>query len=283
MAERIFKSMGGEIYLFIKARQEDQEETMLSFLEQEISSLVKIFDFFDEGSLLSKLNRERTVAFQKDLAFVLKKGAAFKKISKGKFDIFLGEHSIARKSNERSGQKGEGKSGVIINKTGISLEGKELVDLGGIAKGYIIDEALRRAREKFSDGLIDALIDARGDIVCYGKDKKLIEVENPFDESISFSTVALKEGAIITSGHNKQVFKEGSHIIGEESDILTISLVSKSKECYELDALGTYLLQLPSQEVMEKVEFGSRYKDIEALIILKEGDVLRTSFWESFQ
>ena len=64
-----------------------------------------------------------------------------------------------------------------------------------------------------------------------------------------FENVLVKKGSIITSGHNRQYFKKGSHIVGFESDILCITLKSEKTKTYILDMLGTYLIQLKSKEV----------------------------------
>lgn len=49
-----------------------------------------------------------------------------------------------------------------------------------------------------------------------------------------------------------------------------------------LDSLGTWFAQESSQKVLELLEFDEYFKDIEGLIILKNGKVLKSSFWNVY-
>lgn len=269
MNKLAFNAMGGEILVFsdnLKAND---------FIREEIIRLISIFNFFDDSSNLSLLNKNRIVPYQKDLAFLLEESLYFKELSDGLFNIFLGNQIRARKQNALLSENSSCE--LEITDSEIKLIGDCDIDLGGIAKGYIIDVALQSAKERFGD--IDLLIDARGDCVFSGNGNKFISVENPFNESEQFDNVFMSSGAIVTSGHNKQKFKEGSHILGQVSDILTISLVSKTKNCYELDALATYFIQLDSQDALEKIELDNRFDDIDCLIVLNDGSVLKSMYW----
>lgn len=285
MIEKNIEIMGGDLYLYILSKDQTIDEEIADFIIDKIKDLVDVFNFFDKKSLLSTLNVKRKIPFNDDIDFLLKESIRFKEISNNKFNVFLGKQIRNRKLDLLDSKFDKNIKGNFfeIGEENISLLNPNIiVDLGGIAKGYIIDKALELALEKYSKIIIDVLIDARGDIVCYGKNKKVIEIENPFNEDIFFAKINLKNGSVITSGHNKQKFKNGSHIIGDKTDILTITLISNSKKCFELDALGTYLIQLSSYEVMEKIEFDDIFKDIECLLILNDGSVLKSGFWESF-
>lgn len=285
MVEQVVNIMGGELYVYVLSKDKDKEFEILAFFLYKIAELVDIFNFFDKSSLLSRLNRERSIPYQEDLAFVLKKSIELKVFSENKFNVFLGQQIKERKlgldTNYSLIDINFNDFVKITNSTIFLSDPNFIIDLGGIAKGYILDRALELALEKYPGIIEDVLLDARGDIVCFGKHKKNIEVENPFDENISFSEISLDSGSVITSGHNKQKFKNGSHIIGSQTDILTLSLASKTRKCFELDALGTYLMQLSSQEVLEKIEFDDYYKDIDCLLILSDGNVFKSSFWDS--
>lgn len=283
MNERIINTMGGELYLYVKTIDNKQDETIIDFIIEKIISLVNIFNFFDENSELSKLNKLRKTKSNKELKFLLNESLKFYNMSQGLFNVFIGEDIRNRKKNIKSEK-------IVLKNFGFNFQSDNIIldndnfsiDLGGIAKGYILDRALEMALEKYGTNILDILIDARGDIICFGRNNKIIDVENPFDNEIKFENINLKSGAVITSGHNKQYFQEGSHILGIESDILTITLISEKMKCYELDALGTYLIQLNSEEVLEKIEFEEYYDDIECLIILKNGKILKSSFWNVY-
>lgn len=284
MVEKTISLMGGEIYYYLATKTEEKTKEILIFLINETKKYVNIFNFFDEKSLLSLLNTKKKCKYQKELAFLLEESIVLYKESKSKFNIFLGKETTKRKENKV--QEIISNKSLSVNKL-ITISDKTInitnnsftIDLGGIAKGYILDLVLEKTIKKYSKEIIDILIDARGDIICYGKNNKKIEVENPFDEKSSFEEISLKTGSIITSGHNKQYFKKGSHILGKESEVLTLTLKSEKEKTYFLDALGTWFIQLNSEEILTKIEFEDKYKEIECIIILKNGKVLRSSFW----
>lgn len=277
---KTFNIMGGELFIYINSKK--KEEEILNFIFNQIEVLVDKFNFYDPNSLLSKLNNKREIDLDIDMKFILEKSIYYYKNSNSKFNIFLGKKTKLRKNNLLSGSKINIDIDNLIsfeNNQIKILDSNILIDLGGIAKGYILDEVKRIALKKYGSLIIDLLLDARGDIVCYGKSNKFIEVENPFNENFKFEEINFKSGSIITSGHNKQYFKDGSHIIGNESDILTITLKSKKRNCYELDYLGTYLIQLNSEEILEKIGFENNLSDIDCLLILNNGKVLKSFYW----
>ena len=286
MIEETIKLMGGNVYINIYSSKLDTELEIISFVKEELKKLVDKFNYFDSNSLISQLNYRRKILYDEDIAFMLKKGTQFYLLSNSLFNIFLGKSSDSRKNNQKTTQIN------LISPSDIFKISKELIlltqntiklDLGGIAKGYIIDKVIKNTRENFPTIQFDILIDARGDIALYRKNPVTIHIENPFRKGESFEWVKMKTGAIITSGHNRQSYKYGSHIIGDKTDIETITLISNKNQCYELDALGTYLIQLNSQTVLKKLEFDIYFKDIEGLLILSNGKVLKTSFFDMYK
>ncbi|MBK8229700.1 MAG: FAD:protein FMN transferase [Candidatus Eisenbacteria bacterium] len=79
------------------------------------------------------------------------------------------------------------------------------IDLGGIAKGYGVDNASRVLR---SAGVQDALIDLSGNMVALGRppgrDAWLIGVRDPRDRMVSLGEIQLRDRAISTSGQYEQ-------------------------------------------------------------------------------
>jgi thiamine biosynthesis lipoprotein ApbE len=232
--------------------------------------------------LLSILNIKKIVRYDSDLALLLQKSLWFYEYSSGKFNVLLGDVIKKRKTNIQDGVANDcifTLETISYSVDTISLNDPTIsIDLGGIAKGYIIDAVKNELLNTYGSRIENIFIDARGDCVFYGQAEKIVELENPFSDSV-FDNKVVTTGAIITSGHNKQLFDSGSHVIGSVSDIFTITLFSESKECYELDALGTYLLQLSSSAVLEKIEFDDYLQDVECLIVANDGGVFTSSFW----
>src|SRR5262249_18384394 len=127
-----------------------------------------------------------------DLFFVLQKGAELSEKSDGAFDVTVGPvvqlWRLARRTQELPDPKeftaarekvGYKKVKLDATKKTVQLTtpGMQL-DLGGIAKGYAADEALKLIREKF--GITRALVAASGDIACGdpppGKDAWAVDI-----------------------------------------------------------------------------------------------------------
>jgi len=287
--ENNIKIMNGIVNFFIYAKNKKIEKEIFEFCKKEIVRLVNIFNFFDKKSALSILNKNKKVVYSFELDFLLKESIKAYELTNGFFNIFLGKQIEERKKNKKE------KNFDIFNfknvenlissdKKSIYFNSNNLkIDLGGIAKGYIVDELIGLVKKKFKTSLRKILINARGDIGVFSKDKPFkIGVENPFNLDRDADFIELKSGNLITSGHTKQFFKGGSHILGNKSDILTITLISEKENCYMLDLLGTYFTQLSSQEVLELIDFKERFKNIECFIILENGKVLKSSFWEMY-
>jgi thiamine biosynthesis lipoprotein len=130
---------------------------------------------------------------------------------------------------------------VLIKKKGL------LVDLSGIAKGFMIDKAVARLKE---EGIESALINAGGDIYCLGLDCGQpweIGIKNPDTLSEILGVRFLIDEAIATSGGYEQFFtfqgRNYSHLIDPrqgypaENDLLSVSVIAKN--CTTADGLAT--------------------------------------------
>jgi len=91
------------------------------------------------------------------------------------------------------------------------------VDLGGIAKGYAIDQAVEAL---INEGALGGLVNVGGDVRCFGMrcvaGKWLVAIQNPFNESM-LATIGLSDAAVCTSGNYRRFEtidgKRYSHII----------------------------------------------------------------------
>jgi thiamine biosynthesis lipoprotein len=91
------------------------------------------------------------------------------------------------------------------------------VDLGGIAKGYAIDRAIRALAEA---GVAGAMVDVGGDVACFGQQASgrdwSVDVKNPFGPG-NLARLHLPDGAVATSGnyarYEEIAGKRYSHII----------------------------------------------------------------------
>jgi len=91
------------------------------------------------------------------------------------------------------------------------------VDLGGIAKGYGIDQA---AAAMIRLGATDGLVDVGGDVRCFGDRQGngwTIGIQDPFAEGRLIATIVLSDAAVCTSGNYRRFVeidgKRYSHIV----------------------------------------------------------------------
>ncbi len=156
---------------------------------------------------------------------------------------------------EASSQSGWTKLIVDDARNTIMLDAPDMhLDAGGIAKGYILDEA---ARVLAQEGISHALIEAGGDLVVSesppGKPGWAIEVMNaPLESPIAQKAAKLANAAIATSGDTEQyILIEGvrySHIMDPETGLGTTSRVMATviaPDGITADNVATALTVLP--------------------------------------
>ncbi len=296
--KKIKKLMGGEVLIEVMHDSKTLSNEIINYGFNFIKELISIFNFYDKNSSLSILNQKREIEYNYELAFLIKKSIEIYDYTNGHFNIFLGNENIKRKSDKRLPGKTRENPGVLKNTKNKKINPNKLIsiiknkiklnddsvkiDLGGIAKGYIVDRTIEEIKSKFKWKKFGIYIDARGDIAFNLREKIKAGIENPFDNNYLVEFLKIKKGALITSGHNKQYFKSGSHIVGDENEILSITLVSEKMKCYELDFLGTYLAQLKSEKVLHLLEFDNYLKDVEGFLILKNKKILKSSFLDMY-
>lgn len=210
-----------------------------------ISELNASLSDYDEGSELSRLSRTagtgRWVPLGTDLARVLRSAQAFSGASDGAFDVTVGPlvqlWKRARRQRELPGEAPLAAARAATGWTNLSLRRVEdgwearlgrpgmRLDLGGIAKGYALDEAGRTLRQR---GVNRFLVSGGGDMVAGdpppGALGWRVEV-GVFDvaQAPAPQFVLLKNVALATSGDTFQRAEIGgrrySHIVDPRTGI----------------------------------------------------------------
>lgn len=123
------------------------------------------------------------------------------------------------------------------------------IDLGGIAKGMAVDAAILRLHQL---GIVPALVNAGGDLAITGvpphSDGWMIDVQSPQRPY----RIALREGAMATSGSARRHWQQGSHrrhhIIDPRtgdpahSDCWSVSVVAATCQAAEIAAKAAFIL-----------------------------------------
>lgn len=169
----------------------------------EIERLQGLMSFHEAASDVSRLNREahdRAVTVASETWSVLAMAQEISSASEGVFDItvasrimdwgylpanFKGRRAIGHRFIE------------LLPRCRVRFSRPILIDLGGIAKGFIVDraaEVLGRYEK------ISGIVNAGGDLRAFGKMKWPVSIRHPLFPGRSTLFCELQEGAMATSG-----------------------------------------------------------------------------------
>jgi len=171
--------MGVPFRLVLYARNQAAADAAADAAFARIQQLNDIMSDYDEESELSKLSRTsgpgREVPVSEELWFVLRRAQDLAERSGGAFDVTVGpcvnlwrrarrQHQLPDPERLAQARQAVGCQHLRLNpkrRTVELLVPNMRLDLGGIGKGYAVDEALRVLRQK---GIASALVEGGGDV-----------------------------------------------------------------------------------------------------------------------
>jgi FAD:protein FMN transferase len=153
-----------------------------------IGSIHRSMSRFDDDSDVGRLNRScpgAAVPICRQTARVLKLAEALRQASAGVFDI------------RSSGNRGAHARTLKFGRGHVARSDEATFDLGGIAKGYAVDAALKSLR---ADGMAWACVNAGGDLAGFGRSIR-VHVRHPARPRLMLQLVDLHNAAVATSAH----------------------------------------------------------------------------------
>jgi thiamine biosynthesis lipoprotein len=288
------KKLGGDFKLIFYTSEKNNADLIANQTYFLVDSLNEIFSNYLKKSEISLLNRKRKLKnASSKLTALLKLSQQAHKNTNGYFDIsvkpLIEFWDKAEKSKRFPSKKclmkqqefiGLNSVLTITNSNEIFLKRKSELDLGGIAKGYIIDEVYAFLKKK---NITSFLVEAAGDIRVFGSPENadFWNVGVSATNSNSY-IVALKSGqAIATSGKTYRFRiiegKKYSHIINPKtltpvSHNFTSSVIANS--AVEADYLASTFNIVVDKDEIEKII--NNHKDIELLIFNKRDIIFST-------
>ena len=245
-------------------------------LDREAKASMSIFD---EGSLLSRLNRNETDSVDRHIAFNLHLADSIGALSDGRYDVtvkplveawgFAGKQAEAH-PNLDSLLTFVGRDKVHIeNGRLVKADPRVQLDFNSVAKGYTVD-LLAGLVEGF--GAENYIVDIGGEVRCRGVNRQgdpwRIGVETPFDGNMSDGDylqrrIRLTEGGLATSGNYRRFYLDAdgnkvAHTLDPRtgrsvlSRLLSVTVVAPT--CAEADALGTMFLALGADDARAAVD-----------------------------
>ncbi|MBQ7097665.1 MAG: FAD:protein FMN transferase [Clostridia bacterium] len=222
----------------ITAYGDEAQNAVEAALERarEIHSITNGFSGDSEVSGINSAKAGEKVKISRDIAKILQTARKVETASNGAFDVSIAsvvrlwnfdgegrvpsEKEIAEALSRSGGEKFimDFDEGLVIKK-----EDGILIDLGGVAKGYAADEAVKVLKEH---GVQGAIVDFGGNILCFGKNPNSddglwrVGVQKPFaplGEVDEENIIEVSEAAVVTSGTYQRYFEKNGekyhHII----------------------------------------------------------------------
>jgi FAD:protein FMN transferase len=238
-----------------------------------LSSKFNIYDPASEASRLNAGGSGKPVRISPELAEVLRAAATAHQNTDGYFDVTVRPLVLLWKEAKRIGtlptEEQIQKAKSLVGFANVSLSGDTVtfrkpgisLDLGGIAKGYVVHRTTEHLKQC---GVKAGIVDGGGDLYAWGKKpdggKWRIGIQHPRDGKTLIKVLEIEDRAVLTSGDYERYFiRDGrrySHIINPfsgmpDSDVVSITIVSP--DLMSIDGLSAGLLAMGSARAAGKI------------------------------
>ena len=249
-----------------------------------IERVHRLMSFHDMASDVSRLNREaaqRPVKVAAEVIKVLEMAQSISSQSNGLFDITVADRLVARGHLPAQAFSGNiSPSDMGASWTDITLSDNEhvifgrtlLIDLGGIAKGFAVDQAMGICKQA-GPRLHAARINAGGDLARFGHTESAIQIRHPVDTSRLLDIDSGHHDAVATSAY---AYGNPIHIaptgFGDAPRFASVTMMSSS--CAIADALTKVVMLDGSGHIAAHcLDFFAA----SALVIDQQGNVHRSA------
>lgn len=284
---------------FVKITMERREdcEKLLNESFCRIKELEKTFSVHDSESEISRLNKLKKAEVSDELLFLIRKSIEISRATEGAFDITaLPIINLYRNAEKKGIPPSENQIKETIKRIGwqkIEILGSDVkipceIDMGGIAKGYIVDKTAEFLK---AQGIRSALINAGGDIYCFGENpggrKWSIGIQDPFVRSGVKRIVHVTGYGIVTSGDYERYMtikgKKYGHIVnpltGKSVQNFPAGVTVIASNAATADGFATAFYVLG---VKKSIEIAEREKNMEVLIIDGDGKIYESRKFSNF-
>lgn len=237
---------------------------------ERIEGLMSVYQKESEISMINRKAGSEGVKVSQDTLSVIEHALGYSELSDGAFDITAGpllelwgfSGGEKKVPEEREVEKmlplvNWRDLSVESHKSTVKLEKKGMkIDLGGIAKGFVVDRMVAVLKE---GGIKRALVNAGGDLYALGSPRGekawTVGIRDPVNREVVREVVNVRDRAVATSGGYEKYFISGgrrfSHIIDPRtgypaSGLLSVTVIAKTT--MESDALATALFVLGEEQ-----------------------------------
>ncbi|OEY71103.1 thiamine biosynthesis protein ApbE [Rheinheimera salexigens] len=275
--------MGTAAYVELWSKDPASADALIKQVQAEFERINQLMSPYIASSELSILNAKassESISVSPELFQLLQRAAEISTVTKGAFDITFAsvgfyydyrQHKKPDASQLQQAKQLINYNSVLLtapNQVRYAKQGVK-VDLGGIAKGYAVEQAIQLLAKA---GVKHALVTAGGDTRLLG-DKLgfpwLVAIKHPRQEDRYAAQLPLIDTAISTSGDYERYFIEDGvryhHIIDPSTGKSSTGLLSVSvigADTTYTDALSTSLFVLGLQQGMQLIETLADYEAI---------------------
>ncbi len=250
----------------------------------EIKRIEDIYSVYKDTSEISRINRlkkNETLQITDEAFNLIRKTLDYSERTDGAFDItvkplvdlWANARKIKKLPDEYELKSVLGRVGyqnVVLDEAIRTIHFKKEsmgIDLGGAAKGYATDRAIRALEDS---GIKNALVASGGDMYCLGKKSARepwkVGIRHPRGKDRIFLEILLKEKAISTSGDYERYFildgKRYSHIIDPRTgypigdDIVSASVIAPDSTTSDILATAMCILGEKGFDMIKKESGG---------------------------
>jgi len=259
----------------------------------EMKRLESILSRHREGTPLSRLNSEGIVrGAPAEAIHVVQRALEYSAMTRGAFDItvkplldiyvssFTRAGTPPTESQVQEVLSLVGYQNILVDDSTVAFKKQGMsITLDGIAKGYIVDRAIRVLKE---NGAEQVLVDVGGDIGSVSERSRggkgwRVAIQDPRDEDNSLGVLQLQGQSVATSGDYLQYFTEDKcfhHILDPRigrSPVHTSAVTIVAATAMDADALSTAVFVLGAQDGLRLI---NRLEGVEGMIVTKGYDVI---------
>jgi len=169
-----------------------------------VEKVHRLMSYHDPRSDVSRMNRD---AFPNSVIVhpwtwkVLETAQQFARESNGVFDIaiarLLADRGYLPQCSHRLSGTATWRDVFLLKNYRVFFRRRLMVDLGGIAKGFAVDQAVGALKES---GATSGIVNAGGDLCVFGSRSQVVHLRHPSRPSQVAGAVRLRERAMATSG-----------------------------------------------------------------------------------
>ena len=266
--------MGTYVQMTVLDKSVARAEDAVNDTFVEMARLEEMLTRFSATSPLAELNASgRVSGTPAELMQVLAAAGQIYRISQGHFDVTILPLLNAVESQVKSGtrldsqdlaqiQELVGFERLAVSGNSVSLGRVGMaVTLDGIAKGYIVDQAIIYLQAR---GIKNALVNAGGDLRALGGKENgqgwQILVQDPANKNAYLTRLAINDQAVATSGNYEAYFDQAKlfgHIVNPDAPLEPAAATSATvlaSTCTVADAMATALFVMGAEDGLSMIK-----------------------------